>query len=430
MTRFWLVMVLVILLCAPPAGSTNLFLTIISSRANGGPSDVVRLLQSLREAGGNSDACILFVPIPHQMAEGEIWRRPNAALDEIVQLFNSEPRGKVWFHVLEFCDVCNATIPLQQSHINWAKYEGWRGAVEVMTMNWHYNRVLLVEGDSYIQTDPFTIGDGEEDPVPEVYFSFSPYTYIHTDAWGMKWMNEYNGTCCTNKLAGQRRGFINAGVLYGTRHGLMAVLQATLEHWTDHWFAPRCCLLPWRGSRLLPALRPGCTASTDCRIVAGQDQIALNYAVHFGLVRARIKEYIFPFTVPLCSIGTFAAPRDAIGRVLIDAGGPPCRVVHMYNRYMVRGAGGVLAPFQTVIESRYKYIPKEERLLLPGNGTHRSGTYLWVINHLCDREQVPQWSCQQSHTQGRCGLDAGTDVGFECKILPGMKEHLRIRRSL
>lgn len=405
-----------------PVGiNTNIILTVISSRANSAPSKIVKLLQSVRQAGGHSDVCLVFVPIPRgETGEGESWRLPSAALDEIVQLFNYDARGKIWFHILKFCSACQDTTVFREQHNTWAKYEGWRGAMEVLSSNRHYGKVLWMDADAYVQRNPFTI-DEIGGTLADVYFSFSPYMYIDNDPHG-RLMDAYNSSCCYSRLIGQQRGYINSGIVYGTWKGMMAMLHATLKHLTDDWLAPRCCLVPWRGAHMQPAL--ACTAhSSLCTKTSGLDQIALNYVAHFGMVHARIKPYAFPFVVPICSISRFAAPRDAIGRVLVDVGGPPCHVVHMYNRYMVRGgAYGALVGLHSVIDSKYAYVPKEDRLLFPGNGTHRYGTLTWVVERLCNRQPTPQWSCQQGDLKQKCEFNH--DASWECTISPDMAEQL------
>ena len=110
--------------------------------------------------------------------------------------------------------------------------------------------------------------------------------------------------------------------------------------------------------------------------------------IHFNLVAYPVVEYGFPYTVPLCSHGTYALIRDAIGRILTDVGGEPCSVVHMYNRFdtVKDGYTHPELSYAQLLNIVYGYVLPTDRVNFPG-APRKYGIRQWVIDDLCHRSE-------------------------------------------
>jgi len=90
----------------------------------------------------------------------------------------------------------------------------------------------------------------------------------------------------------------------------------------------------------------------------------VNYVIHFGITPFPVVKYEFPYTVPLCSHGTYLLVRDATGRVLTDIGKEPCFVAHMHNRYdSIKGWIRKELPLTKITNDFYGYVfPRDSEL--------------------------------------------------------------------
>lgn len=322
---------------------------------------------------------------------------------------------------MPYCAVCNETAALVGMAITWAQYEGWRGAIQVLRNSRaaHYRFVLWSELDIFFQTDPFRIPhSGDPD---FIHISASPYTTIGTDPWGF-WLSKYNSSCCFEQLKDKTIPFVNSGLILGSRSSMLALLEILMEHWHNDNIAQKCCWQAKQDPGSAPLFRHGCVANvTACRdTIFGQT--ALNYVLHLKSLPFPVHGYEFPFTTPLCSIGTFSMPLDALGNVLVDVGGSPCAVVHMYNRYHIRAYDGTMVPYSSLFDTWHRFYSPAERLLFPGNvPKERYGIFLWTIEYICRRAGQVPWLCREGATSQKC---MAGDVSPECKPNETLLEYL------
>lgn len=277
-----------------------------------------------------------------------------------------------------FCELCNTTDAFVKFAITWVQFEGWRcSGLSLQATSNKYDYVLLAEEDLYFQTDPFLIPKPDEHLPGEIYYSTSPYTHIGTDQWG-SWLNQYNDSCCLQQL--KEKPFLNSGILMASHRATMDLLEVLVKHWREN-IATSCC---WSNDPTNI-----CDSSERfnyiCRRSPVLGQTAMNYVIHFELTTYPVVEYKFPFTVPLCSHGTYSLIRDAIGRILTDVGGEPCSVVHMYNRYDTVKDGNVHKDLSmaTLMNNLYAYVLPVDRLNFPGAPLTKYGIRQWVIDQLC-----------------------------------------------
>jgi hypothetical protein len=200
------------------------------------------------------DHVFIIVPIPNQGGDGYVessqlpygamipmprgWMLPQPSLlDAVASRSTAEARS--WVHAMPFCERCNATACFKLQSIFWAKFEGWRGLVQLLDETIYgpskYDYVLFTEADSHFQSDPFRIPlrrRHKQDP-GEIWVSTSPYTYVATDVVG-RWMNGFNSSCCFEQLKERSVPHINPGVFLATHRAMRDLLHKTIEHWIAH----------------------------------------------------------------------------------------------------------------------------------------------------------------------------------------------------
>ena len=367
--------------------------------------------------------------------------------------------------------------------INWAQYEGWRGMLEVLQENTGPmpENVLWVEGnDVFFQDDPFLLPLKRG----HILFSSSPYTTMTTDFWvsdswylGSQYSVAFTTTglnestkqllghvcdaaaaaggegrceryvlsgddfgllidsfrsCCRRELLAKCKDehctnlpSINSGVLLGEVSTVLALLDLLVSHAYDKLIKPRCC---WHGAACLLSPHAGLFSSLremtsfareTCNFPLGQT--VLNYLLHTHPKEFPLEKIHFPFTTPLCSIGTFFMARDPLGGVLVDV--PParrCAVVHMFNRYThwPTSTHPVKENMLDYFGRVYEYVPRDQRLLFPYDGIERYGIAQWVVDRSCDAVSGQAMCALPAYTQ-RCvnGTTTQSPGALQCLVL-------------
>jgi hypothetical protein len=458
-----------------PRDPRNVVFSVISSSCRG--TTVVRLFKSFTQArtleSTPADFFLIYVPIFGQNNDLEIHRD----VVEVVAYYNSGQHCKqlgscigdrFHIHQLPFCELCNRTGTFVYPLVNWAQYEGWKGMLHLLDRmssdGNEYEQVLWVEAyDVFFQTDPFKL---LQEYSGSLLYSTSPYTTFSTDFWvSDSWYfgsqfsiayasrgnqevatflrdacrnrndcrvsgaqdeiylsgDSYTDCCgelfrthCKSELC-KSRPSVNSGILLGTFDVVHEIVRGLVRVSYEDFIVPRCCwdassclLKKWMTNFSNDAIDIGMKA---CAIPFGQS--VLNYHLMKFDYRYNPSKLQFPFTSPLCSVGTFAMPLDAIGHVLTDVNGRLCSVVHMFNRfnYWKSVADPHKVNMITHVDEIFEFVESDKRLLLPYDGIERYGIAQWVVDTLCDQFNVSQFMCTTPGYSRRCHNGTTEPVG-------------------